>query len=78
VDKIDAVVAVRVDDQTAIVAPGSRVRTCAQCAAEVWVAKSTFATFKGKTMPPIWCVPCALLVAEVESLTKRRRPPGRA
>jgi hypothetical protein len=77
-DKIDAIVAARVDDPTSIVVPGSRVRTCAQCAAEVWVAKSTFATFKGKKMPPIWCAECALLVAEAESLTRRRRPPGRA
>jgi len=77
-DDIDAIVAPRIDDPTARVVPGARVRQCAQCAADVWVAPSTFATFKGKRMPPIWCVECAMAVAEAESLTKRRRPPGRA
>ena len=77
-DKFDAVVAPRTNDPTAQVVRGARVRQCAQCAADVWVAPSTFATFKGKKMPPIWCVECAFAVAEAEALLKRRRPPGRA
>ena len=38
-DNIDAIVAPRIDDPTARVVSGARVRTCAQCAAEVWVGK---------------------------------------
>jgi hypothetical protein len=73
-EEIDAIVSPRTDDPTARVVAGARVRQCAQCNADVLVAPSTFAFFKGKRMPPIWCVPCALLAAEVESL---RNTPGR-
>jgi hypothetical protein len=67
VEDIDIIVAPRIDDPTARVVPGARVRPCAQCFSEVWVAPSTFATFTGKKMPPIWCVPCALIVAQARS-----------
>ena len=77
-DDIDAIVAPRTDDPTARLVPGARVRQCAQCDADVWVAPSTFAAFKGKKMPPIWCAPCALLVAEAQSPGTPRRPRGRA
>ena len=77
-DDIDAIVAPRIDDPTARVVPGARVRQCAQCSYDVWVAPSTFATFKGKKMPPIWCVPCALIVAEANAPGKPGRPRGRA
>src|SRR5262245_11156033 len=66
-DKIDAIVSPRTDDPTARIVPGARVRQCAQCLTDVFVAPSTFAFFKGRPMPPIWCVPCALLAAEAES-----------
>jgi hypothetical protein len=77
-DNIDAIVAPRIDDLTARVVPGARVRQCAQCSFDVWVAPSTFATFKGKKMPPIWCVPCALIVAEATAPDRPGRPRGRA
>ena len=77
-EKIDAIVAPRIEDPTARVVPGARVRQCAQCFADVWVAPSTFATFKGMKMPPIWCVPCALIVAEANAPETPRRPRGRA
>ncbi|MFN8635539.1 MAG: hypothetical protein U0893_16960 [Chloroflexota bacterium] len=70
-DKIDAVVAPRIDDPDVRVVKGARIRQCAQCAYQVWVAPSTFATFKGKKMPPIWCAQCAMLIAEAHSLAKR-------
>lgn len=75
-DKIDAIVAPRLEDPTVRVVPGARVRQCALCSSDVWVAPSTFAAFKGKTMPPIWCAPCALFVAEAHSPNKpkNRRP----
>ena len=47
-DDIDAIVSPRIDDPTIQVVRGARVRQCAQCLADVWVAPSTFATFKGK------------------------------
>jgi hypothetical protein len=77
-DDFDAIVSPRIDDPTARVVKGARVRQCAQCAYDVWVAPSTFATFKGKKMPPIWCAPCALAIAEAYSLGKKRQSPGRA
>jgi hypothetical protein len=77
-DDIDAIVAPRIDDPTARVVKGARVRQCAQCFYDVWVAPSTFATFKGKKMPPIWCVPCTMIVAEAHSMTKSGRQRGRA
>ena len=70
-DKIDAIVSPRTDDPTARIVPGARVRNCAQCLADVFVAPSTFAFFKGKPMPPIWCVPCALLAAETHGKSSR-------
>ena len=77
-DDVDAIVAPRTDDPTVHLVSGARVRHCAQCFADVWVAPSTFATFKGKKMPPIWCVPCALIVAEAQAPGTPRRPRGRA
>ncbi len=77
-DDVDAIVTPRIDDPTARVVKGARVRQCEQCAYDVWVAPSTFAAFKGKKMPPIWCVQCALIVAEAHSLSKPGRRPGRA
>ena len=70
-DKIDAIVSPRTDDPTARVVAGARVRNCAQCLADVFVAPSTFAYFKGKLMPPIWCVPCAMLAAETHGKGSR-------
>ena len=64
---IDAIVSPRTSDPTARVVPGARVRQCAMCGADVWVAPSTFRFFKGKTMPPIWCADCALLVGRAKS-----------
>jgi hypothetical protein len=66
-EEVDAIVAPRIDDPTARVVPGAHVRLCAQCLSDVWVAPSTFATFKGKEMPPIWCITCALIVAEARN-----------
>ena len=77
-DDIDAIVTPRIDDPTARVVKGARVRKCERCFYDVWVAPSTFAAFKGKKMPPIWCVQCALIVAEAHSLSKPGRSPGRA
>ena len=77
-DDIDAIVTPRIDDPTARVVKGARIRQCAQCAYDVWVAPSTFAAFKGKTMPPIWCVPCAFAVAEAHAQSRPGRPRGRA
>jgi hypothetical protein len=77
-DDIDAIVTPRIDDPTARVVKGARIRKCEQCLYDVWVAPSTFAAFKGKKMPPIWCVQCALIVAEAHSLSKKGRSPGRA
>jgi hypothetical protein len=77
-DEIDAIVTPRIDDPTARVVKGARVRQCAQCSYDVWVAPSTFATFKGKKMPPIWCVQCALIYAEANAPGTPRRPRGRA
>ena len=77
-DKIDAIVSPRTDDPTARVVSGARVRSCAQCLADVFVAPSTFAYFKGKPMPPIWCVACALLAAEAEGwqdVPQKAQPP---
>ena len=70
-DKIDAIVSPRTDDPTANIVAGARVRQCAQCLADVFVAPSTFAFFKGKPMPPIWCVPCAMLAAETHGKSPR-------
>ena len=70
-DKIDAIVSPRTDDPTARVVAGARVRNCAQCLADVFVAPSTFAYFKGKPMPPIWCVSCAMLAAETHGTSSR-------
>ena len=60
-DDIDAdvIVTMRVADLTTR-SPGSVERTCALCDAPVVVARSTFAAFKGRQLPPIWCAPCAL------------------
>lgn len=77
-DDVDAIVTPRIDDPTARVVKGARIRQCEQCSYDVWVAPSTFAAFKGKKMPPIWCVQCALIVAEAHSLSKPGRRPGRA
>ena len=77
-DKIDAIVAPRIDDPTARVVKGARVRQCATCFYDVWVAPSTFAAFKGKTMPPIWCVSCAMRYADANAPESKGRPPGRA
>jgi hypothetical protein len=77
-DDIDAIVAPRIDDPTARVVPGARVRKCEQCFEDIWVAPSTFASFKGKKMPPIWCVQCALIVAEAHAPDRPGRPRGRA
>jgi hypothetical protein len=77
-DDIDAIVAPRIDDPTARVVKGARVRQCAKCFYDVWVAPSTFATFKGKKMPPIWCVPCTMIYAEMNPPARKGRPPGRA
>lgn len=77
-DDIDAIVAPRIDDPTAQVVAGARVRQCARCLLDVWVAPSTFATFKNKKMPPIWCVPCAFEVAEAQAPGTPKRPRGRA
>ena len=70
-DKIDAIVSPRTDDPTARIVDGARVRNCAQCLADVFVAPSTFAYFKGKPMPPIWCVQCAMLAAETHGKSSR-------
>ncbi len=77
-DDIDAIVSPRIDDPTARVVKGARVRQCASCSYQVWVAPSTFATFKGKKMPPIWCVPCAMSYAEANAPERKGRPRGRA
>jgi len=58
-DDVDVVVTMRVTD-AGVVVPGSVERTCAMCDAAVWVSPSTLAVFDGRTMPPIWCTPCAL------------------
>jgi len=55
----DAIVAPRTDDLTVTVVPDARVRPCAQCGVDVWVAPSTFAIFERRTMPTIWCFSCA-------------------
>jgi hypothetical protein len=78
IGKIDAIVAPRIDDPTARVVKGARVRQCAKCLYDVWVAPSTFATFKGKEMPPIWCVQCALAYAEANAPGRPGRQHGRA
>jgi hypothetical protein len=70
-DKIDAIVSPRIDDPTANIVAGARIRQCAQCGTDVFVAPSTFAYFKGKPMPPIWCVPCAMLAAETHAKSPR-------
>jgi hypothetical protein len=70
-DKIDAIVSPRTDDPTANIVPGARIRQCAQCLVDVFVAPSTFAFFKGRPMPPIWCVPCAMLAAETHGKSPR-------
>jgi|SRR4051812_21550567 len=64
---IDAIVSPRITDPTVRVVKGATVRKCAQCSEDVWVAPSSFAAFKGRTMPPIWCAECAMLVAEAYS-----------
>lgn len=56
----DVIVTMRVTDAGIVVVPGSVQRTCALCDAAVWVSPSTLAVFDGRTMPPIWCAPCAL------------------
>jgi hypothetical protein len=65
-DEIAAIVSPRTDDPAANIVHGARVRTCVHCGEDVWVAPSTFAYFKGKPMPPIWCWPCARLAAETK------------
>lgn len=70
-DNIDAIVSPRTDDPTARIVAGARVRNCAQCLADVFVAPSTFAYFKGRAMPPIWCVQCAMLAAETHGKSSR-------
>ena len=77
-DDIDAIVTPRIDDPTARVVKGARVRQCAQCFYDVWVAPSTFAAFKGKKMPPIWCVECTMLYAKTHPPETPKRPRGRA
>jgi hypothetical protein len=77
-DDIDAIVTPRIDDPTARVVKGARVRQCEKCFYDVWVAPSTFAAFKGKKMPPIWCVPCAFAAADAYTKGKKGRTPGRA
>jgi hypothetical protein len=42
---------------------GSVTRTCALCDAAVYVSPSSFATFVGRALPPIWCAQCALAFA---------------
>jgi hypothetical protein len=76
-DKIDAIVAPRTTDPTVNLVPGARVRQCALCNTDIWVAPSSFAAFKGRTMPPLWCAECAMMYAELNS-PNRRRPAGRA
>src|SRR4051812_29185216 len=76
-NNIDAIVSPRTTDPTVNLVKGATVRQCAQCSEDVWVAPSTYAAFKGRKMPPIWCAECAMIVAELNS-TLRRRPPGRA
>lgn len=76
-DEIDAIVSPRIDDPTARVVKGARLRKCAQCSYDVWVAPSTFATFKGKKMPPIWCVPCTMIYTEANAPDRNGRPRGR-
>jgi hypothetical protein len=77
-DNIDAIVSPRITDPTARVVKGATVRTCAQCSEDVWVAPSTFAAFKGRTMPPIWCAECAMIIADLNSPLRNGRPAGRA
>jgi hypothetical protein len=77
-DNIDAIVSPRITDPTARVVKGATVRKCAQCSEDVWVAPSTFAAFKGRAMPPIWCAECAMIIAELNSPLRKGRPPGRA
>ena len=77
-DNIDAIVSPRITDPTARVVKGATVRKCAQCSEDVWVAPSTFAAFKGRTMPPIWCAECAMIIAELNSPLRKGRPAGRA
>jgi hypothetical protein len=77
-DNIDAIVSPRITDPTARVVKGATVRKCAQCSEDVWVAPSTFAAFKGRTMPPIWCAECAMIIAELNSPLRKGGPVGRA
>jgi hypothetical protein len=77
-DNIDAIVSPRITDPTARVVKGATVRTCAQCSEDVWVAPSTFAAFKGRTMPPIWCAECAMIIAELNSPLRKGGSVGRA
>ena len=71
-DDIDAIVAPRTDDPTARLVPGARVRQCAQCDADVWVAPSTFAAFKGKKMPPI-CIAAYLVTSSTRRVFRPQR-----
>ena len=77
-DNIDAIVSPRITDPTVNLVKGATVRKCAQCSEDVWVAPSSFAAFKGRKMPPIWCAECAILVADLEAARTGRRPLGRA
>jgi hypothetical protein len=77
-DNIDAIVSPRITDPTARVVKGATVRKCAQCSEDVWVAPSTFAAFKGRTMPPIWCAECAMIIAELNSPLRKGGSVGRA
>jgi hypothetical protein len=76
-NNIDAIVAPRTTDPTVNLVKGARVRQCALCNEDIWVAPSSFAAFKGRVMPPLWCAECAMLYAELNSPV-RRRPAGRA
>jgi hypothetical protein len=76
-NNIDAIVAPRTTDPTVNLVKGARVRQCALCHEDIWVAPSSFAAFKGRTMPPLWCAECAMTYAELNS-PLRRRPAGRA
>lgn len=60
-EAVDCIVTMRASDvHAATVIPGSVERICALCDAAVLVAPSTLLTFARRTMPPIWCAPCAL------------------
>jgi hypothetical protein len=76
-NNIDAIVAPRTTDPTVNLVKGARVRQCALCNEDIWVAPSSFAAFKGRVMPPLWCAECAMTYAELNS-PLRRRPAGRA